>query len=188
MQEGLRRGFGLEGHLQDLLPPPCSRQAASSHCPTSCSPPLGGDEMLFLSAQDSCSWGSMGRNVSHTRICMHHRLPSKPPWESPPPSNPLLIKKLKLLISSHINVDLRPRQSPDTSHNLCWLQTAGGVCWRTRMTSRCLPQTGVTQSAWFGRRPGAGGAQPHSHPHPTSTTPCPGPTRTGDGPENGSRH
>lgn len=35
VQEGLSRGFGLEGHLQTLLPRPCSMQAASSHCPTS---------------------------------------------------------------------------------------------------------------------------------------------------------
>lgn len=114
--------------------------------------------MPFLSAQDSCSWGSMGQNVSHTRICTHHHLPSQPPWECRPPPNPSLIKKLKLSISSHINVDLRPRQSPDTSHNLRWLQTAGGVCWRTRMTSRCLPRTGVTRSVWCGegsRGPGA---------------------------------
>lgn len=58
--------------------------------------------MPFLSVQDSCSWGSAGRNVSHTRTCTHHRLPSEPPWDLPPSPQPLAHKKIKTLdIISH---------------------------------------------------------------------------------------
>lgn len=125
-------------------------------------PLLGCDGMLFLSVENSCSWGSTGRNVSHT-----HTHTPPPPAPLPLraalgilPPNPSLIKKLKLPISSRINVDFRPRQSPDTSHNLRWLQAAGGACWRTRMTSHRLPRTGVTRRA----RSREGSAQPiHCH-------------------------
>lgn len=107
----------------------------------------------------------------HTRTCTHCRLPSELPWESLPPPDPSLIKKLKLSISSLTNVDLRPRQSPDTSHNLHWLQTAGGVCWRTRMTSCRLPRTeGYPKCLVRGGELGPRSKQPHLH-H-AATVPC----------------
>jgi len=153
VQEGLSRGFGLQGQLQALPPHLCSRESASSHCLTS-SPAaprhlevMGCCFYLHRTPAAGGQWDETCLTHAHARTAAS---PLSCPGNLLLPPSPSLIKKLKLSISSHINMDLRPRQSPDTSHNLCWLQTAGGVCWRTRMTSHSLPQTGVTRSAWCG--------------------------------------
>jgi len=130
MQEELSRGLGPT--VTSLLQiHPCFRIMADSHCTTS-----------SLAASIARMWRNvvfifgellqLGVNWTKHVSCTspHSPWPHSPfelPWESSPPS-PSLIKKLKLLISSPINTDFRPRQSPDTSHNLCWLQTAGGAC------------------------------------------------------------
>lgn len=144
VQEGLTRGFGPQNQPPALPLHPCSRQAASSHCPTSspaaprCSEVMG---CRFYLCRTPAAGGQRDETcLTHGHAHTTASPPSRPGTCLPPP-NPSLIKKLKLSISSHINVDLRPRQSPDTSHNLRWLQTAGRVCWRTRMTSRRLPRT-----------------------------------------------
>lgn len=159
VQEGLSRGFGPGGQLQAPLQAGCWQPL--SHLLPACSRCWDATGCCFY------LWRTPAAGGQRDETCLTHtpphrpqpRSPSELPWESSPP-NPSLIKKLKLPISSRINVDFRPRQSPDTSHNLRWLQAAGGACWRTRMTSHRLPRTGVTRRA----RSREGSAQPiHCH-------------------------
>ena len=143
--------------------------------------------MLFLSTQDSCSWGSMGRNVSHTRTCTHRCLSSELPWESPPPAQPLAHKKIKTLdIISHKHGFEAPSVTRHVPQSVLAPDSWRGLLEDQNDFTQPPTDRGYPECLVRGGELGAWSTKPPTHP--TATTPCPGPTRMGDGPENSPRH